>query len=110
MVQRSPILNTFDTRGRHRLSKTRRRQKSGAAGIVTIAHQHITKPRIVNIRNTEHVRHVEEIEHFGNRLDGPAFPDPEHLRHSRSSPAVQNSTTSKIRGCWDRYYRAPAHY
>src|ERR1051326_4205934 len=67
----------------HRLSKTRRTRRRGIRRITTVGHQHITKPRIVHIRESQHVLHVEEIDHLRNRLDRKSFTNFESLRHAQ---------------------------
>src|SRR5256714_13991475 len=51
-------------RGRYRPPETRRAQEAGTRGVVTVAHEHVREAGVVDVRDAEHVRHVEEVEGF----------------------------------------------
>src|SRR6185369_4467937 len=53
------------------------------ARIAAVAHEHVAETRIVDVRNAEHVRHIEKIEHLGDRLDTNALPGFENLRDAQ---------------------------
>ena len=73
----------YAARGRNRLSKTRRSQKSRTARIVVVTNQHVTESGVIHVRNTKHVRHVEKIEHFSNRFNGPTLSQLKDFRNSQ---------------------------
>src|SRR5690349_16911184 len=61
----------------YRLTKTRRATRSRIAWIAAVGNQHVVEARVVHVRDAQHVRHVEEIEHFRDRFNRKPLAKPE---------------------------------
>lgn len=87
-------------------AKARRSQETRTGRIVAVAHEHICESLIVYVRHAQNIRHVEEIEDFGNRFDLNAlayFEGPRKTHIQRTEVVIEVGVSTYQRE------RLPAH-